>query len=130
MDQDTIKELNELMKQGLYDDIVETMNEQFPLYSIAYFRQFQKFVIIIPCECDGVSYDDDDTAVFRMTYQEKGGFVASIDWYLNYEIKTSPLVTPEGKANLLVVKQCKNFIEAVQCIQNIDIDGEKALEEI
>ena len=34
MDQDTIKELNELMKQGLYDDIVETMNEQFPLYSI------------------------------------------------------------------------------------------------
>lgn len=130
MDQDTIKELNELMKQGLYDDIVETMNEQFPLYSIAYFRQYHKFVIIIPSELDSVSYVDDDTAVFRITYQEKAGFVQFIEWYLNYEIKTSPLVTHEGKANLLVVKQCKNFIEAVQCIQNIDIDGEKALEEI
>lgn len=130
MDQDTIKELNELMKQGLYDDIVEIMNEQFPLYSIAYFRPFQKFVIIVPGECDGVSYDDDGTAVFRMTYQEKDGFVESIYWYLSYEIKTSTLVTLKGKANLLVVKQCKNFIEAVQCIQNIDIDGEKALKEI
>lgn len=114
MDQDTIKELNELMEHGLYDDIEATMHEQFPLYSIAYFRPFQKFVIIIPCECDGTTYDGDDTAVFRITYQEKTGFVNSFEWYLDNDIRTSPLVNSKGEANLLVVKQCKDFVDAVQ----------------
>lgn len=130
MDQNTIKELHELMEYGLYDDIAKTMNEQFPLYSIAYYKPFHKFVIIIPSEQDSVSYVSDDTAVFRITYQEKTGFVQFIEWFLDSDIRTSSLVDSKGESNLLVVKHCKDFIEAVQCIQNIDIDGEKALKEV
>lgn len=130
MDQNTIKELHELMKYGLYDDITKTMNEQFPLYSIAYYKPFHKFVIIIPSELDSVSYESDDTTVFRITYQEKSGFVQFIEWFLDSDIRTSSLVDSKGTANLLVVKHCKDFVDAVQCIQNIDINGEEVLKEL
>lgn len=128
-ERELLDELESLRLNNLYDDVQVLLYNAFPLYAIVYHEVFKKFRIVIPYENDGLQSTDDEF-VYKLALQDETGFVRTVMWNLDDSIDYSEFVGKGRRPLLHVVKQCNNFLEAVNALSEIKKDGEELLKEI